>query len=291
MPLIAILISLWANRYPQWVDGWRRPESWYGYADWLRLRVLGLPRWQGLPGLLAFLLPPLLLVALLQWWLRDLPLGLLELLLAVPALLFAHGPARVDHELREFVAAWEQEDMARVHLATQALTGDNETPAQVDRLPEQALAGLFWQGYQRLLGPIFWFVLLGPFGAVLFRLVYIAKGYADSRDESSQGFGRAVCGLLYGLDWVPVRLAAIAFGLAGSFVHAMQGWKAASVDAFAGNRGLLVRSGVGALNMPLTDVAPQTVKTTARQARSLVTRSVLCWLAVIALATIIGWLG
>lgn len=288
MRLIAILISLWANRYPERLDRWRRSELLFGYADWLRNRALGVQRWHGALGLFAFLLPPVLLVALLQWWFGG---WLLGLVLPVAVLLFAHGPARVDDDMEEFLSAWEQEDEARARRAALELGGEQESPANIDQLPAQALGGLFWQSYLRFLGPIFWFVLLGPWGAMLFRLAYIAKEYAESRHERDERFEQAANMLVYVLDWIPTRLAAAAYGLGGSFVHAMQGWQRASEDAFSGNRGLLVRAAAGALNMPLRESDPEKLRTTAREARSLVTRAVLCWLAVIALATITGWLS
>ncbi|RFA31268.1 hypothetical protein CAI21_01105 [Alkalilimnicola ehrlichii] len=260
----------------------------FGYADWLRLKVLGPNRWQGAFGVFAFLLPPVLLVALVQWWLGGWFLGLV---LGVAALVFAHGPSRVDDDLDEFLASWEQEDVARARRAASELSGEEESPAAMDALPEEAVRGLFWQSYERLLGPIFWFVLLGAWGVVLFRLAYVAKEYAESRDESSESFGEAANLLVYVLDWIPTRLAALAYGLAGSFVHSMEEWKQAAEGRFAGNRVGFVGAAMGALNLSLREQAPEAVRSTAREARSLVTRAVLCWLAVIALLTIAGWLG
>jgi membrane protein required for beta-lactamase induction len=287
MRLIAILISLWANRYPEWLDRWRRSDLLFAYADWLRLRVLGSRGWQGAAGVFAFILPPVLLVILLQWWFG----WLLGLVLGVAALLFAHGPARVDDDLAEFLGGWEQEDLERARRAVHGLSGHAEVPLEPSALPEEAVRGLFWQSYERLLGPIFWFVLLGPWGAVLFRLAAIAKEYNDNRQEPEEGFGSAVGALLYVLNWIPVRLAALAFGLAGSFVHAMEGWRDAAGARSGDNRYLLESSALGALNTPLTIIAADEVRAAAREARSLITRGVLCWLAVIALITITGQLA
>lgn len=286
MRLIAILISLWANRFPDWLDSWRRSDVFFRYADWLRQRVLGGGYWQSSLGLVAFVLPPVLLVALLQWmgggW-------LLGLLIAVAALVFAHGPGRSDQDMDEFLAAWEQEDLARARRSSLALSGGLEGPANTDELPQEALHGMFWQSYRRVLGPVFWFVLLGAWGAVLFRFVYLAKEYADVRHEAGEPFERTVSSVLYVLDWIPTRLAALGFGLAGSFVHAMQGWQEAAPDR--NPRRLVLRAAEGALNMPLTSLSPDAVSAVAGEARSLITRMTLIWLAVIALSTIFGWLG
>src|SRR5690606_30591874 len=139
MRLIAILLSLWANRHPEWLDKWRRSEPLFQYADWLRQRVLGAGRWQSALGLAAVVIPPLLVVVLLQWWLGG---WLLGLAIAVAALLFAHGPGRVDDDLEEFLSAWEQEDMPRAQRAVQALSGTADSPAAGAQLPQEAIHGL-----------------------------------------------------------------------------------------------------------------------------------------------------
>src|SRR5690606_14735951 len=112
---------------------------------------------------------------------------------------------------------------------------------------------------------------------------------ASSRHEEGEPFERAVRALLFVLDWVPARLAALAFGLAGSFVHAMQGWRANADDD--DHRQLVLSAADGALNMPLNNTTAESVTAVVGEARSLVTRTVLCWLAVVALSTIFGWLG
>jgi len=286
MRLIAILISLWASRFPDWLDSWRRSDVFFRYADWLRQRVLGGGYWQGPVGLLAFMLPPVLVVALLQWLVGG---WLLGLVIAVVALLFAHGPGRNDHDMDEFLTAWEQEDLTRAQRSSLALSGALEGPATAEELPQEALQGLFWQAYRRVLGPMFWFVLLGAWGAILFRFAYLAKEYADVRHEADEPFERAVSSFLYVLDWIPTRLTALGLGLAGSFVHAMQGWRDVAPDR--NPRRLVIRAAEGALNMPLTSLTPDAVTAIASEARSLITRTTLVWLAVIALATIFGWLG
>ena len=287
MRLIAILLSLWANRYPERIDRWRRPESFYRYTGWVDARFRALRLDDGLSRYLAMLLPPVLLMAVLQWLAHGWLLGLGELVLSLAALLFAHGSGQVDSHLEAFSEAWRQR---RPEYARQALAELDEAAQPTDdaALPAAAVDALFWQSYRRVFSAIFWLLLLGPVGPVLMRIAALVHDYAERRAEPA--LAQVASAFLFTLDWLPVRATALAFGLAGSFVHAVEGWRAALQTPDEHSRRIVAGSGRAALDADETEMQPDSAVELLADARALVSRSLLVWLAATALMTIAGWL-
>jgi membrane protein required for beta-lactamase induction len=285
--LIAILLSLWANRHPQHVDRWRQPHWLLRFAAWIETRCTAARLDDGLSCFLLILLPPVLLMAALQWLVGDWLLGLGELVLALWALLFAHGPGQVDERIAQFQHAWRQ---GQTELARQALAELGEPAAQSTlRLPTAAVAAVLWQSYRTVFSAIFWLLLLGPVGPVLLRVAVLIGEFAEGRPGARPMLPVARA-FVYALDWLPARATALSFGLAGSFVPAVHGWQAAREEPGAGVRPLVVDAGVGALRPEAPEDDPDSVEEMLQEARALVSRAFMIWLAVTALLTIAGWL-
>ncbi|NLO80063.1 MAG: regulatory signaling modulator protein AmpE [Xanthomonadaceae bacterium] len=291
MRLIAILLALWANQHPRKVDSWRSPEPFLRYLRWLERSLwerVGDHPWLRLA---LALLPPVLLFALLQVLLEGWLLGLAEIALGAWALLFLHGPGSPDEQVRDFCADWREGriDSARSHAAE--LTDSSTNTASAASLPLLAAAGLFWQSYRRWLSGIFWLLLLGPVGPVALRLIVLLHEHAQrqSDDELADSSNQ----LLALADWLPARAAALSFALAGSFVHARDAWRKAGDESDQAAR-LVAAAGVGALHIDDAeepfDPESDDVEEFLQDARELVGRSSMIWVAVAALLTIAGWL-
>ncbi len=289
MRLIAILLALWANHHPRSVERWRRPDPFLRYLDWIWDRLPASADNRGALRLAAGLLPPVLLFWLLQLWLDDWLLGIGEMLLGVWALVFLHGPGRVDDQVEEFLDAWREGRLDGARAAAARLA-DREVEAVGDaQLPATALEGLFWQSYRRLLGGIFWLLIIGPIGPVALRLAWLARDAAAERGGTDE-LARAADKVMHVLDWLPARAAALSFGLAGSFVHAFDGWRNSQEEPDAGLRELVTAAGLGALDVDRPPSDAEDVEDMLRDGRDLVGRSLMVWVAVAALLTIAGWL-
>ncbi|HKJ95516.1 MAG TPA: hypothetical protein VKA32_07800, partial [Gammaproteobacteria bacterium] len=169
-----------------------------------------------------------------------------------------------------------------------------EPPVADERLPEAAVRGLFAHGHERLFGALFWFVLLGPAGAAGYRLVALSRDFAAGSDGAGRGLVAAAQGAFRWLSWLPVRGLAAAFALAGSFVHCMEGWRAArSTRGVPGNRDheLLAATGLGALGVPPLGGDRDVLERTLEDALALQRRARMIWIALIALLTLAGWIA
>jgi len=291
MRLIAILLSLWLNRFADRVDAWRDPAPFLRYAARVYAKVKPRRPGDGILPLLALLGPPLLLAVFLQWLFSGWLLGLVNLLFGIWALLFAHGPGSVDAQMHAFSQAWREGRSEDARDAVERLSAADGGVVDAEHVTTaQVIEGYFWQCFRRGLAPLFWFVLLGPVGAILVRLVELIRQFAlQQQQEEAQAIGQSSAALSFALDWLPARAAALAMGLAGSLVHALEGWKDSRNDPDEGPRGLVVRAASGALNQPTYVAEPEAVDELLADARGLMNRTLMVWLAVIALLTIAGW--
>jgi len=290
MRLIAVLLSLWLNRFPDRLDGFRNVAYVRGYLQWMRRQLSRVRIWDGLGGLVLVLAPIGIVVLLVQLAAGDWLLGLGELVLGTLALLFAFGPSRVDDHLERFVTAWRAGDLeqAREQAAWLAERKGDDMPDHA--LPGLALEGVFVRAHERLFGPVFWLAVLGPVGPVLFRLGHLCREFAAQHANAGPGFSGAVETFNWLTAWLPARGAALSFALVGRFVESFHGWNAARGFFSESQRAVLIGAGMGALGLPVSREDVDILEDTLREARSLIIRSAMIWIALIALLTLTGWL-
>jgi AmpE protein len=171
--------------------------------------------------------------------------------------------------------------------------------------------GLLVQANDRLFGVLFWFFVLGPVGAVLYRLSWglaIAEdsGLDDTEmDEEAApalpGFTEAATRLYAILAWAPARLGAGAYALAGSFEDAVHQWRnyyQRSTDSrLESNDEVLRAAGSGALQLDRYVVQTEEAHegdvplepAAVNAARGLVLRALVIWVATIVVVTLALW--
>ena len=134
-------------------------------------------------------------------------------------------------------------------------------------------------GLHRVFGVLFWFIPLGPFGAVVYALtIPLAERLRGESD-----FHYMLGWIASLLDWIPARLLALSFGLVGNFDGAASIWRDPGAGGLAANIKVLLAGGFGALG--LNDAAPDPKHLSS--AAALLKRAALLWLGLLALF----WLG
>jgi membrane protein required for beta-lactamase induction len=217
---------------------------------------------------------------------------------AVLVLLFCLGPHDLKEEVEEYCAAVDggRSEEAR-RLAEQIL--ERPPPADAVALDEAVQGAIYGQANNRIFGVVFWFVVFGPTGAWLFRIMDLMRRRAvQCYAVEAEGSTRLIAAqALHGMmAWLPARLVASGYVLAGSFDGGVSAWRYGSAHApssfYAATDELLARVGRGARG----DAAPDPGDGPAaiaipRRAIRLVTRTLwLIWYPVIALLTLTNWL-
>lgn len=112
---------------------------------------------------------------------------------------------------------------------------------------EQTLAS----SHRQMFGVLFWFVLLiplGPVGAVLYRCASIlSRRWVAARGR----FGLCAQRVFHAINWVPVRLTALTYAIAGNFDDATFCWRTQADTWPEDEEGVVLAAGAGAMGMRL----------------------------------------
>lgn len=300
MKLIALLIGLIVERLAtqlfhlrefRWLDrlidaGFRQVQR---FANW--------------PALIPVMMLALLLVLpvfLVIFGLGDALFGFPYMVLAIIVLFFSLGPKDIGEDIDEYCHALEAGDEEHIVRSARALM-EKEVPAESSERTRKVEEAVCVQANNRLFAVIFWFVVLGPFGAWSYRVTDLIRRRAvfkASRADDGDAELRVLdaASNLHGwLAWVPARLTAIGFAMAGSFDAALSAWRTPA-DGDGGHpietsERLLAR--VGAAALALGSVAEESDAARAIRgataAKSMVYRLFFIWAAVIASMTLYGW--
>lgn len=209
-----------------------------------------------------------------------------------------HLALRADEidEARRLLAEWRGRGSERLNSG------------EIARLAiEQALLA----SHRHVFAPLLWFAVLGPAGALFYRLAHSFDELWGRRSEMEFGeFGQFTWQAFELIDWVPLRVTAAAFAVVGDFEDAVHCWRTQAVRWPEAGSGILLASGAGALGvrlgMPVHDVIQDTGDASDRpelglgedadpdfmqSTIGLVWRSLVLGLAVLALVWISSWVG
>ena len=212
-------------------------------------------------------------------------------LFALLVVFLSLGPRDLGNEIDEYCDALDGGDSERAERILFELSEAERSDSSKIEAVESAV---FVQAPNRIFGVVFWFVLLGPVGAWVFRVNDLCRrraAFESARDADLRENVLPAIELLHALLlWVPVRLAAIGYALSGSFDDAYNSWRSSDdPDQPLHRRNDLLVANVGRAAMTGFLEQPQNSSLAARNAMRLVTRTLFIWMIVVALMTLFGW--
>ncbi|SDU34208.1 adenosylcobinamide-phosphate synthase CbiB [Halopseudomonas salegens] len=202
-------------------------------------------RWRGVCAWLLAVLP----LTLATWALASLPwVGWLVCLLA---LYLALGLRSLNEHCRPIARALEagELDLARERVGyivsrdTRALDAEGIARATTESVLENGSDAVF--------AALFWFLLLGAPGVVLYRLANTLDAMWGYRTTRYRHFGWAAARLDDGLNYLPARLVALTYALCGHTCQALACWRTQAPQWDSPNAGPVMAAGAGALNLQL----------------------------------------
>lgn len=108
--------------------------------------------------------------------------------------------------------------------------------------------------HRHVFGPVASFIVLGPAGAVLYRMAAMLGDKWGARSEPDYGeFGRFAERFFFWLDWLPSRLTAASFAIVGNFEDAIYCWRTQARSWAMYSHGIILASGAGAIGVRLGD--------------------------------------
>ncbi len=261
--------------------------GWFSrYSDWFENKCVQSIYLDGAGGIIVLLASPLLLLLLLDCVLANL-FSPLSYLLALAVLLYSMGPVFLNRSLTAYVDALDAEDDVQAgHYAKEFY---HALAAPDPGADERDIIGcIFVAANERLYAVIFWFIVLGPFGALLYRLSSILK----SGNKDIHGtYADAARHLNHILNWPSTRLFALGNALAGNLIEAIDAWRDNENGSFCVSETVLITSAFGALHYrPETEKQEDSKDKSdwIRASQALINRTLIVWLTVLGLMTIAG---
>lgn len=261
--------------------------SWLSsYIAYLQRYVNSAALWRGMAGVIVITGPLLAITTIIYCSAGELFYGMLRPLLAIIVLIYCIGPGDFRRQLEGFITAKQENDIERSNDYAKAILKEELPVAESERyraLTEKTL----WCYNEQIFAVLFWFVVLGPIGALLYRLIERVVELAElPNSRISEVFAMAIM-LKDFLDWLPIRILGFSFALVGHFK-----------DTFAytrrhfftsQNRQFLIAAGLLAVNANQSEPVSVTIDE-HKELLGLFDRALIIWLVLMALITLSAWL-
>jgi cobalamin biosynthesis protein CobD/CbiB len=261
-------------------------------------------------GVIAWVLgvvPWVVGVALVYWLLESMSV-VLAWAWSVAALYVTMGFRQFSHG---YTAITEALRVGDIDAARKELADWRDEPADEYSATEIAKVAIeegLVEAHRHVFGVMFWFILLpGPAGAVLYRLsALLHEKWGTRGDEEYGRFGQFARRAFEIIDWVPSRLTAMSFAVAGDFEDALYCWRQQAQAWMSPGQGIVLAAGAGALGVRLGETIHQNGTVSFRpelgvgdeadvnymaSAVGLIWRSVVIWMLVVAIVTVAYYAG
>jgi adenosylcobinamide-phosphate synthase len=265
---------------------------------------------QGAIAAVIVLVPPVLLSVGVYWALLQIS-PLLAMAWSAVVLVVVIGFRQFSQTFAAIAEALKAGDAIAARKRLVAWRGSDAAGATAEEIPKLAIEQGLLDAYRNVFGALFWFLLApGPAGALLYWMTSLLAEQWRGDAVTPMGtqlarFGHPVARLLHWLDWVPVRLTAMTFAVAGDFEDAVYCWRTQARAWPSLLEGILLASGAGALGCAIGGML--TAETGEPEFRSelglgevadvdampsatgLVWRALLVWLVLVLLLTLANW--
>ena|SRR3990167_650747 len=278
MTFIVILIALLIERF----FDWSHLRYWQAYLVFQRKLIKVMPHLS--PYLILFfsVAPLLIVVVLINYIIQGWFYGFIKLLFEIIILLYCLGPRNLWADAFACINALTQGDANFAEEKLRASFGITDIQHR-QSVHQQLVSKIFIEGNCRVFAVLFWFIILGPMGALLYRSILLTS--TDSlKDQEIAELSQSASLTEALLDWLPVRLFAFLFALGGHFVQVFACFRNKTWLFLTRNHSLVAECGIASLgyhgNLPVDGSAE-------RHAISLLDRTFIIMLAIIAM---MAWL-
>ena len=258
-------------------------------------------------GVLAWslgILPAVLALGIIYFFLYRASF-LLAMLFNVGVLYLTLGCSQFTQSAGKVVQALRADDIDTARAIVGDWEGHSVAQFKANALARVALEKLLLCAHRQFFGVFFWFVLLGPAGALLYRLAQILSQKWGALDHHEYGrFGMFPDTAFMVLDWIPLRLTAASFAVVGNFEDAIRCWQEQALHWINKSHGIILASGAGALGVilgqplevdgqikyrPDLGLGDEADADYLESAVSMIWRSIALWLGLLLLITIVQW--
>lgn len=250
--LVIILLALIFDRFLPERGGFRLWE-WYGdWADSIEQRFNGGLRVQGISAVALAVVPILIATGIAAFVLGQIA-GVFAFIFSVAVLYLCVNLFEIGIAAQSVATALDGGDVETAAQRLKQLTGRDTVETTAAGVAHATVEAVLKQANSIVIAPIFWFVVLGPAGALLQRMACMLDRLWGHRTAQFAEFGWAAARLDDLLNWIPARITALSYAVMGSFEDALHCWRRQAKMWSDINSGPLLASGLGALHLDTCD--------------------------------------
>lgn len=195
---------------------------------------------------IALLLAPFTLAA---WALARLPL--LEIIVPVILLYLAVGAQSLAQHAEVVRKALADGDLALARERVGWIVSRDTSELDEAGVARAAIESVLENGSDAVFAALFWFLILGAPGAVLYRLSNTLDAMWGYKNNRYLHFGWAAARFDDVLNYLPARLTAVTYLLLGKAADGWRCWRTQAPTWYSPNAGPVMAAGAGALGVSL----------------------------------------
>jgi len=218
MTIIAILTAFILCHFVRELRHLRRYEWVSSFIDFSNETFKKIPGWSGPVGFLFIIGLPLLAAYFLNGLLSSALGQLGQFILAIAILILTFGPRDLDIDVRRIFTADDEEEQKE---ALETLLG-GPAPEDPEACQTDAINAVFLKAMKRWFGIIFWFAVLGIYGALLYRLAVWLTGNDFDLYEEQKELTIRLCKIM---EWPVAQLMTLSLAIATDFDSVYRAWK------------------------------------------------------------------
>lgn len=273
MTFLVIFVGLMVERF----FDWSHLRQWRWFADVQQRIIAQFKQPSGYVNLAISIMPVLLMVWLVNHLFHGWMYGFPSLVFKILVLIYVFGPQNLWADAFACINAIASGDSQAVATRLQNAFGVNAGKTS-QALHRSLINDFFIATNRRVFSIVFWYVLLGPVGAVLYRLVAVSTT-VPILSVPAQSVESV-------LDWAPARIITVFFALGGQFMQVLKVWRKKAMLGLFSNDDMMTECGMAALGVEEGTEFPDDCKM-ERAAISLIDRSLAMILFVLALVILV----
>jgi adenosylcobinamide-phosphate synthase len=204
---------------------------------------------RGIAAVCALLAPLTVLAAMLQ------QLAIFGALFSVVLLYFAIASRSLSEHAERVAQAFACNDLCAARTAVGMIVSRDTSRLDDEGVSRATVESVLENGNDAIFGALFWFVVAGAPGVLLYRLSNTLDAMWGYRNERYNHFGWAAARLDDVLNFIPARLTALSYALVGHTRSALRCWQQQAQAWDSPNAGPVMAAGAGALRVKLGGAA------------------------------------